>query len=195
MADEDQPPYQRLRNAFATNEGDRKQNTFPLGPLRAFASLFPVQFTTTSLATVASLNLSSRSATLSATDIPGLQVLLCVGRRREKSLFAFFDSILEFQTHADFVKLMSKGHSIIVLGGSHKEIVAAVSFVIMDEGIFIDAIAVANGHAPGACRLTNTGFYISNSEQEAIVNRRSITEVFNIWAWGCFWLHLWKSVL
>jgi hypothetical protein len=73
-----------------------KNNFFPLGPLRAHALLFPELFETTSLAALGSLCQRSRiGATRSA--LPGLLIHFGVGRWGERSLFKFFDTVLQFR--------------------------------------------------------------------------------------------------
>jgi hypothetical protein len=58
---------------------------------------------------------------------------------------------------------------IAVIGGPHNEIAAAITFVPADEGIFIDAIAVANGRGPNMCRLNNASFIAGDAEQGKMV--------------------------
>jgi hypothetical protein len=172
MAGEDDPD-ELLRIAFATNASNANKDFFSLGPLSAFATLFPDLFAGTSLGTLGSLLSKSRVASTSPT-VPGLHVQLGVRRIREKLLYSFFDSILEFQSPKDFAKVLSNGFSIAVIGGLHEEIVAAVVFIVTKHGIFIDAIAVANGHSPGACLLSSKTFLVAGAEQDAMM--RNVVE-------------------
>jgi hypothetical protein len=168
-----------------------KNNVFSLGPLRAHALSFPELFETTSLAALGSLCQTSRiGATRSA--LPGLHVHFGVGRWRERSFFNFFNSVLQFQ-NKDFLKVLEHGCSIAVIGGAHNEIAAAIIFVPADEGIFIDAIAVANGCGPNMCRLNNASFTAGDTEQEAIV-KNSDTGSFQHLGLGTLLLSLIEQV-
>jgi hypothetical protein len=102
-------------------------------------------------------------------DLPGFQVCFGVGRWRERSLFKFFDAVLQFQNRDDFLQVLDHGHSISVIGGPHDEIAGAISFVSAAEGIFIDAIAVPNGRGLGMCRLNNPSFVAGDAEQEKMI--------------------------
>jgi hypothetical protein len=150
-----------------------KTDLFSLGPLHGHALLFPELFLTAPLALLGSLFQKSRIGATRST-LPGFQVHFGVGRFRERSLFKFFDAVLQFQDREDFLQVLDHRYSISVIGGPHNEIAAAIVFVSAAEGIFIDAIAVANGRGPSMCRLNNSSFIAGNAEQEKMIKNSEI---------------------
>jgi hypothetical protein len=110
--------------------------------------LFPELFQTTSLGLLGSLFQESRIGATATPTSRGLHVHLGAGIFCERKLFLFFDSVLQFQDRDDFSEVLHRGYSISVIGGPHNEIAAAIVIVSAAEGIFIDAIAVANGRGP-----------------------------------------------
>jgi hypothetical protein len=169
MGDANDPVDVLLTNALLRlRVKGNKTDFFPLGPLRAHALLFPELFETTSLASLGSpFQRSWIGATRST--VPGLLIHFGVGRWRERSLFKFFDAVLQFQNRDDFLQVLDHGYSISMIGGPHNEIAGAISFVSAAEGIFIDAIAVANGRGPSMCRLNNPSFIAGDAEQEKMI--------------------------
>jgi hypothetical protein len=85
------------------------------------------------------------------------------------TLFLFFDSVLQFQDREHFSQVLDHGYSISVIGGPHNGIAAAIVFVSAAEGIFIDAIAVANGRGPNMCQLNSSSFIAGNAEAEQMI--------------------------
>jgi hypothetical protein len=146
-----------------------KTNFFSLGPLRGHALLFPELFQKTSLGLLGSLFPKSRIGATATSTSRGLHVHFGAGTFRERKLFLFFDSVLQFQDRDDFSEVLQHGYSISVIGGPHNEIAAAVVFVSAAEGIFIDAIAVANGRGPNQCRLNSSSFIANNNEAEQMI--------------------------
>jgi hypothetical protein len=171
-ASTDEPADVRLTNALLRLKvKGNKNNFFSLGPLRGHALLFPELFQTTSLGLLGSLFQKSRSGATAKSTLPGFQVHFGAGSFRERSLFLFFDSVLQFHDREDFSQVLDHGYSISVMGGpSHNEIAAAIVFVSAAEGIFIDAIAVANGHGPSMCRLNSSSFIAGDAEEEQMIN-------------------------
>jgi hypothetical protein len=152
----------RLTNALLkVKDPGNKTNFFSLGPLRGHALLFPELFQTTSLALLGSLFQKSRIGATAKSTLPGFQVHFGAGSFRERRLFLFFDSVLQFQDRDDFSQVLDHRYSISVIGGPHNEIAAAIVFVSAAEGIFIDAIAVANGRGPNMCRLNSSSLLLA----------------------------------
>jgi hypothetical protein len=77
--------------------------------------------------------------------------------------------VLQFQNKDHFNTVLQHGQSIAVIGGPHSEIAAAAVFVSTAEGVFIDAIAVANGRGPNMCRLNSSSFIANNDEAEDMI--------------------------
>jgi hypothetical protein len=146
-----------------------KNNFFSLGPLRGHALLFPELFQTTSLGLLGSLFQKSRIGATAKSTLPGFQVHFGAGSFRERSLFLFFDTVLQFKDREHFLQVLDHGYSICVIRGPHNKIAAAIVFVSAAEGIFIDAIAVANGRGPSMCRLNSSSFIAGDAEQEKMI--------------------------
>jgi hypothetical protein len=160
----------RLTNALVKVKAPgNKNNFFSLRPLRGHALLFPELFQTTSLGLLGSLFQKSRIGATATSTLPGFQVHFGAGSFCERKLFLFFDLVLQFQDRDDFSQVLHHGFSISVIGGPHNEIAAAIVFVSAAEGIFIDAIAVANGRGPNMCRLNTLSFIAGNAEEEQMI--------------------------
>jgi hypothetical protein len=150
------------------NRGN-KTNFFSLGPLRGQALLFPELFQTTFLGLLGSLFQKSRIGAAATSTLSGFHVHFGAGTFRERKLFLFFHSVLQFQDRDDFSQVLHHGYSISVIGGPHNEIAAAIVFVSAAEGIFIDTIAVANGRGPNQCRLNSLSFIAGDVAAEQMI--------------------------
>jgi hypothetical protein len=159
-----------IRNSLATATNNSSTNGISLGPLQVFASLFPHEFTGTSLQTLATLCARIRLDDGTRNNF-SLQVKFGVGLTFQKELYSFFDSMILFQSKKQFEACLSKGYSLHITGGSLHEIVAAVTFIATPDGLFIDAIAVSNGRVPGACKLNVCTFVGSNDAEELFINQ------------------------
>ena len=149
----------QLHTAFATPRRAGQTRSFMLGPLKSFVSLFPNSFAAgTSLDRLSQLRSSTRFGAAIPTDAPSVQVTLGFGLMFSTPLYAFFNSMLEFQSETQFDAVLRNGYSFHITGGPHNEIIAAVIFVMASDGIFIDAVAVSNGSAPGVCQLSSNTF-------------------------------------
>jgi hypothetical protein len=175
-ASTDEPADVRLTNALLRLKvKENKTNFFSLGPLRGHALLFPELFQTTSLGLLGSLFQKSRIGATAKSTLPGFQVHFGAGSFRERSLFLFFDSVLQFQDREDSSQVLDHGYSISVMGGPHNEIAAAIVFVSAAEGIFIDAIAITNGRGPSMCRLNSSSFIAGDAEEEQMIKNSNIS--------------------
>jgi hypothetical protein len=115
-ASTDEPADVRLTNALLRLKvKENKTNLFSLGPLRGHALLFPELFQTTSLGLLGSLFQKSRIGATAKSTLPGFQVHFGAGSFRERLLFLFFDSVLQFQDRKDFSQVLDHGYSISVM--------------------------------------------------------------------------------
>jgi hypothetical protein len=103
------PADVRLTNALLRLKvKGNKTDSFSLGPLHGHALLFPELFQTTSLGLLGSLFQRSWIGATRST-LPGFQVHFGAGRFRERSLFLFFDSVLQFQDREHFSQVLDQG--------------------------------------------------------------------------------------
>jgi hypothetical protein len=84
-----------------------------------------------------------------------LQVILGNGKAYadEIDLYEFFNAMLEFQSETTFSTFMQNGYSLVVRAGTHNELVAAASFILQPDDLFIDAMVVSHGTHPNPCKL------------------------------------------
>jgi hypothetical protein len=121
-----------------------------LGPLSVLESLFPPK-TAPCLRALADVTVGP-----SLTSTPFFTVTLGVGLNyaQEQKLHAFYNCMLKFETEQSFSNFVESGYSVVITGGTNPPVVvAAVSFVVAEDGIFIDAIAVSHGAHINACAL------------------------------------------
>ena len=158
---------EQLKNVFGSANEPITGRSISLGPLLPFAPFFPAAYAT-SLCTLAALRSSTRPPTTEAS----LQVNLGVGQTSDDDkLYSFLDSMLIFQSKDKFNAVLRHGYSLCIRGGTHQEIVAAVIFIASIDGLFIDVIAVAHGHAPGACRLAQSLFCADTDAQRSLIEQ------------------------
>jgi hypothetical protein len=136
----------------AANTQAAGANIVGLGPLSFFDSLFPPKH-------AASLQVLGAVRALP----PGRQRLeqcitltLLVNTTTEGNivsqgeLHAFYNAMMHFESASTFRNFMQHGHSVIMTvptGVGTSNLIAACSFIINTEGIFVDAIAVSDGRA------------------------------------------------
>jgi hypothetical protein len=185
-------PDDRLQAAFTTVGPSRKSQAITLGTLGGFVSLFPSKFDGTFLGKLGGL-LSVRGSRQGVRTEPSLIVDLGVGLVYAEKLHNFFNGVLEFQNKENFSAFLSTGFSFMITGGSHAEIVAAATFTTTSDGLFIDALAVANGHAPQACKLLENQF-VSSEDLLSLVNRSNSEGSFQKLGLGNFLLSLMAHV-
>jgi hypothetical protein len=53
-----------------------------------------------------------------------------------------------------------------IVVGIEDEIVGAITFIVADDGMFIDALGVSNGHGPHCCNLGSTTFNERNKAEK-----------------------------
>ncbi len=185
-------PNDRLQAAFTTVGTSRKSQAITLGTLGGFVSLFPSKFDGTFLGKLGGL-LSVRGSRQGVRTEPSLIVVFGVGLVHAEKLHTFFNGVLEFQTKKNFSDFLSTGFSFMITGGSHTEVVAAATFTTTSDGLFIDALAVANGHAPQACKLLENQFVPSN-DLSSLINRPNSEGSFQQLGLGNFLLSLMAHV-
>ena len=117
--------------------------------LSSLHNLFPAK-SAPSLRMLSKLSASARTGA-----IPFFRVVIGVGKEFAESekLFVFLNGMLEFPSKDTFETFMESGYSLLVTGGVHDEIVAAATFIVAKDGIFVGAIAVSHGKHPNACQV------------------------------------------
>ncbi len=156
-----------LHQALQIDHNDRRPNLIVLGSLQAFSSVFSDRHV--SLPILGELRSHTRSDPTPSSKL-SLQVNLCVGLVNKDALHRFFESMFdEFQSGGEFSSFLNKGRAIAITGGAHEEIVAAVVFIGIKRGMFIDALAVANGHAPGGCNLNTANFSACKNDEKELM--------------------------
>jgi hypothetical protein len=129
---------------------DRENNCATMGTLSAFQVLAPDPFAKP-LTAIANL------ADCEDRNTPSLQILVGSGRNfaTKCKLHPCFEAMLkEFvQSESQHLECVDVGQSLTVVGLNHHT-AAAASFVMEPDGIFVNAMAVANCRHSGACELT-----------------------------------------
>ncbi len=133
---------------------DREDKCATMGSLSAFQVLAPRPF-------AKPLTAIANFADCENKKIPSLQILVGSGRNfaTKFKLCPCFDAMLkEFvQSESQHLECVDVGQSLTVVG-LNCHIAAAASFVMEPDGIFVNAMAVANCRHSGACELTKDFF-------------------------------------
>ena len=140
-----------ITDAFGKAKADLRDFCSPLGPLFNLSSLFP-SHSAPSLRMLAQIVLPTRSAK----PPPYLKVALGVGDEFAKAndIYSFFNGMLEFESEDAFAGFVQHGYTLVILGGNHNDIVAAASFIVASDGLFVDAIAVSHGTHKDSCKMS-----------------------------------------
>ena len=160
----------RIRAALTNSRKKHKSQLIPLGPLQGFSCLFAFEFDDTSLHQLGALRARTRSESAAKTD-PRMQVLLGVGLQFQGQLYTFFNTMLEFHNEQIFEAFLSRGYSLVITGGTHQNIVAAVTFIVSTDGLFIDAIAVSHGRGTGVCKLKSDTLIGADDAQKSLIRQ------------------------
>jgi hypothetical protein len=139
----------RIMAAFdAGNPSLSSSCSSELGSLASFDALFPSDWAP-SLRSLAQLQRSSRNHTPS----PFLKVTLGFGVSfvKVEDIYQFFYGLIHFESSIQFTTLMEVGHTVVITGGAYDGIAAAASFVIAEDGLFVDALAVSRGTNSNPC--------------------------------------------
>ena len=127
----------------AFDHGKTKTPLFTeLGGLDGFEAIFPSRMAP-SLSKLAQLQTPARRG--GATPFMKVTLGFGAGFTKARDVFAFYHAIMHFDTLTEFTSLMQNGHTILITGGHYHGIAAAASFVIANDGLFIDAMAVSRG--------------------------------------------------
>jgi GNAT superfamily N-acetyltransferase len=139
-----------ITDGFSKALADLQVFCSSLGSLSVLEALFPPK-TAPCLRALADVTVGP-----SLTSRPFFTVTLGVGlnHAEEQNLHEFYNCMLEFETEQSFSNFVKSGYSVVITGGTEPPVVvAAASFVVAAEGIFVDAIAVSHGAHINACSL------------------------------------------
>jgi hypothetical protein len=139
-----------------------------LGSLAAFALLFPAT-AKQSLSELAALMQVLPPRMRSEGGEATFNVRLGTGKEyaEEKKLHQFFTGMLCFESQKVFTEFVDRGYSVVVTAGPSQLVVAAASFVIEDDGLFVDAIAVSHGSHPDAYKPSVHGSHNNGNWQRS----------------------------
>jgi hypothetical protein len=82
-----------------------------------------------------------------------------------KKLHQFFTGILCFESQKVFTEFVDRGYSVVVTAGPSQLVVAAASFIIEDDGLFVNAIAVSHGSHPDSYKSSVHGSHNNDNWQ------------------------------
>jgi hypothetical protein len=137
-----------------------------LGSLAALACIFPAT-AKQSLSELAALRQVLPPRMRSEGGEATFNVRLGTGQEyaEEKKLHQFFTGMLFFESSKVFTEFVKLGYSLVVTAGPSQLVVAAASFIIEDDGLFVDAIAVSHGTHPDAYKPSVHGSHNNGNWQ------------------------------
>jgi hypothetical protein len=141
-----------------------------LGLLQGFEFLFSPEYKS-NLNRLSLLESISRADDTTDRKLPRLKVIMGVGLQHEAKLYDFFNAVLQFQSREHFSAFLQNGYSLQIVVGIEAEIVGAITFIVAEDGMFIDALGVSNGHGPHCCNLGSTTFKERNKPEKQFFAR------------------------
>jgi len=158
------PPDKLLDEAYAAAQAKFVSRSICIGALNDVDCMVPHLFDGKDLP-MSSLRHLQTKKNKELTNFT-VKVMFCVGLEVKNSLYQFFDALLYFQDPSPFYAFLKNGFALFLTGGVHSEIIAAVTFMVAPDGVFIDALAVSHGRGRGPCKLNSETFGITNAYQK-----------------------------
>ena len=158
-------PDKLLDEAYASAKAESVSKLICIGTLNGVSSLVPHLFLGTGLPLSSLRMLQTRDRYNVISDFT-VTVLFGVGLVVKERLYDFFTDMLHFQDPTPFNHFLKDGFSLFLTGGFHSEIIAAVTFIVAPDGVFIDTIAVSNGRGSNLCKLNPKTFGTTNAYQK-----------------------------
>lgn len=93
-----------------------------------------------------------------------------------RDLHSFFNGMIEFEPQPVFARFMQQAYAVVVTAGDNQNIVAAASFIVASDGVFVDAIAVSHGRHAKAFKLNNVDL-MTETDIETFASEHNLTNL------------------